>query len=195
MLMIHSLEHFYDSANKHYGFDQDWYHKPWQRQAGCGPTVAAEMLYYQKARPVFSRNHAIDLMEKVWSHITPGLGGVNRPAHFVRGLKRYLQFHELDYPVSVIEIAHHPKKRVSLNDVCTFIETSIVADQPVAFLNLHNGSIEKLESWHWVLIVGIDSFKKTVTILDNGSLFELNIQSWYENTKMRGALVTLAESH
>ena len=61
-------------------------------------------------------------------------------------------------------------------------------DCPVAFLNLDNGKIRRLDRWHWVTLIGLDG--DTASIVDNGEAFTMDLRLWYDTTKTRGGFVS-----
>ena len=70
------------------------------------------------------------------------------------------------------------------------------SDSPVAFLNLHNGGQEQLETWHWVTVVGLFQVSEgspvMLTIYDAGESFPIEFSLWYETTGRSSGFVTLA---
>lgn len=85
------------SGQVSWGANQEWYGDLWQRKAGCGPTAAASLLFYQKQKQrlmhrqplLSSRQNLLDQMNELWNYITPGHGGVNRVSMFTEGLEKY----------------------------------------------------------------------------------------------------------
>ena len=65
----------------------------------------------------------------------------------------------------------------------------------MAFLNLHNGSIEPLEAWHWVTIVGMRQTAPdagTLSIYDGDAAFDVDLAAWLASTRMGGGFVRVA---
>jgi hypothetical protein len=178
-----------------YGCDQEWYTTKWQRVSGCGPTVATNMVLYILKKQYSSRNEYVELMRDVRKYVTPTIGGVNRTSIFYRGLARC--FSNNNYPMEY-RYLNVPKKahRPSFDQIIEFINYALIHDSPVAFLNLHNGKVVNLESWHWTLI--IESFldkennHTIVTILDNGEKKTIDLKQWYDNTANDGGFVYFA---
>ena len=62
-----------------------------------------------------------------------------------------------------------------------------------AFLNLNNGKEEKIDSWHWVTVVGVlyndekNILKATIT--DEGVLKNIDLGLWLETTTEEGGFV------
>jgi hypothetical protein len=77
-------------------------------------------------------------------------------------------------------------------------------DAPVAFLNLHAGDVEELDTWHWVTIIGVDeelgdlgghgagtaSFK--ARFYDHGQCREADVGRWLATTKTGGGFVFIS---
>ena len=78
------------SGQTSWGANQEWYGDLWQRKAGCGPTAAASLIFYQmqkqrmkQRKALYSGRQALlDQMNELWNYITPGRGGVNRVSMF-----------------------------------------------------------------------------------------------------------------
>lgn len=190
-----------------WGCSQDWYPRNWQRRAGCGPTTATNLLiYHQRAGRIQLRDQlettgeALDVMQQLWHHVKPTLRGVHTPGIFQFGLKRLLQemARELDEaqiqlePVSLL-IPRQKRLRPSLAQVTAFIAEGLAQDSPVAFLNLHNGSLKKLDRWHWVTLTGLEPGPNRVEadVCDNTNRFAIDLQAWYETTLLGGGFVYL----
>ena len=190
-----------------WGCNQDWYPRNWQRRAGCGPTTATNLLiYHQRAGRIQLRDQlgttdeALDVMQQLWHHVKPTLRGVHTPGIFQFGLKRLLQemARELDdaqiqlEPVSLL-IPRQARLRPTLAQVTDFIAEGLAQDSPVAFLNLHNGSLKKLDRWHWVTLTSLDVRANTAEaeVCDNTNRFAIDLQAWYETTLLGGGFVYL----
>ena len=112
---------------------------------------------------------------------------------FTEGLQKYFDAHQLKGTIEHIEISKEKSQRPSLNEVMAFIETALLHQVPIAFLNLDNGEEKKLDEWHWVIISGLDSLddhpEVYVHIIDGNKLFAIDIALWLKSTKRGGALV------
>jgi hypothetical protein len=179
----------------YYGCDQDWYTTKWQQVSGCGPTVATNMVIYILKKQYATRAEYVELMRDVRKYVTPTIGGVNRTSIYYRGLARCFSNnqHNMEYRyLNVPKKAHRP----SFEQITEFINHAITHDHPVAFLNLHNGKVINLESWHWTLIIESfldkESNQNTVTILDNGEKKTIDLKQWFENTANDGGFVYFA---
>lgn len=186
-----------DDKKTYFGFDQEWYSKLWQRRAGCGPTTASTLLRYNRRRnKSSSKGSMVALMEDVWNYVTPGLMGVHTIAHFMRGLKEYIVVKHLPYSLTSLAVPKERTDRPSFAQVSEFLASRLEADQPIGFLNLHNGNVENLDPWHWVTIVGIEQAEADgplfVHVYDAGERILVNLTEWYETTQRPGGFVSLA---
>lgn len=180
-----------------YGCQQAFYGTKWKRLSGCGPTAASNLILYQQLKdhelPEIHIASARHLMNALWTFITPGIGGVNSTAKFEKGLKRYLHEHELDLEVHVLDVPKKQNDRPSLEAVKTFIFEALQQETAIAFLNLHKGETHNLDEWHWVTIVAAsyDAEKSSlsVSILDDGKKFEIDLGLWLKTTRDKGGFV------
>lgn len=177
-----------------FGLNQEWYKSKWQRMAGCGPTAASSLIYYNLSNEThLDQSYAIALMENLWEYVTPGMGGVYKCSMFTHGLQRYFDKNNISATIESIEITKNKKTRMSLVDTIQFIEDGLSKNSPIAFLNLDNGDEERLDAWHWVVICGIDIHENHaqvfINIMDDGKLFAIDLDLWLKTTKRGGALV------
>ena len=74
-----------------------------------------------------------------------------------------------------------------------FLRHAIENDHPVAFLNLHHGRERKIESWHWVTLVGVmfDETKDmlSATVADEGILKNINLGFWIDSSTEGGGFI------
>ncbi|NLW21353.1 MAG: hypothetical protein GXY84_08305 [Clostridiales bacterium] len=187
----------------HFGCDQDWYPGFWQRKAGCGPCTGSHILYYlarggrlSLPMEVRDRDSFIHLMEHSWNYLTPGVMGLNSPWMMQAGLDRMLSQLGTGYQSRVLEIPGDERHRPDSLTVEAFIREGLAADSPVAFLNLHNGGIPQLETWHWVTVVGISGSGETAAldIYDNGHRLAVNLPRWLRDTRRGGGFVYVVDS-
>lgn len=80
---------------------------------------------------------------------------------------------------------------LEIDKAFNFIEDALKEDLPVAFLNLHNGQLVNLESWHWVTIYELDREKGRVSILDQSSLKEIDLKLWLNTSNKGGGFVVV----
>ncbi len=183
-----------------YGGNQEWYAKRWQRMAGCGPSTAANIMYYlNKTRYNTNieqtKEEFLRLMNEIWRYVTPGMGGVSSTTMLMEGFRKYLTDQKLEHVLDSIDIGKKPEQRPDISEVISFLEKALEEDVPAAFLNLEHGSILELESWHWVTVVALeyDLEDRTafITILDNGMRKRIDLVRWLNSTKLGGGFVSL----
>ena len=194
--------------DQYHGGDQEWYQEEWHRRAGCGPTTAATLLYYLAQRdagmqalwptaPARTRADFQQLMDLIWRYVTPGLRGLNQSSMFVDGVKRYATERDVSLVAQALDIPETIGKRRHFARFRAFLLQGLAADCPVAFLNLSNGKVANLHSWHWVTIVAAPAAahpevtELPVVALDEGKTFAFDLRCWYETSLLGGALVWL----
>jgi hypothetical protein len=80
----------------------------------------------------------------------------------------------------------------SFDEFAAFIRQGLMLDCPVAFLNLSNGSLNNLDSWHWVAITKLQAGQDAdllATIADSGERKVINLSEWYRSSWLGGAAV------
>lgn len=182
-----------------YGGDQDWFRGFWQRKAGCGPTTGAHLMHYLSKTgrlrlPLEASNSQagfLGLMELSWGYLTPTLMGLNAPHLMQEGLDAFFARQGSGLLSRVLKVPSEVDVRPSAKEAADFITEGLRQDSPVAFLNLSNGEITHLESWHWVTVVGIqgDGDQATLQIYDNGNQLEVHLSTWLNTTKRGGGFV------
>jgi len=201
-----------DTGEIYTGGSQEWYADNWHRKAGCGPTVASNLVWYiyrtspgLKSLPEFisctrengGQNSFIKLMEEMIAFITPGLQGVNTSALFYEGFIRYGEKHGVKFTPHILEIPCKTSKRPEPDAVCEFIAAALRADSPVAFLNLSNGVLKNLENWHWVTIIALEAFESgtmSADVCDQGDILSIDLAEWLKTTILGGAMVYMTLS-
>lgn len=184
-----------DVNNKvYYGCNQEWYKKPWQRKAGCGPTVAANILLYKKNQLKTPKTEGLKMMEEMWKHITPTIMGVNTTDIFHKGLVSYAKSQNKILFYDALDVPQKKEFRPNFEKVLEFIKISLEKDVPVAFLNLCNGEEKCLDKWHWVTLISLEfdeSLKSAVIeILDEGIVKTIDLYLWYNTTTLGGGFVS-----
>ena len=179
------------------GGSQLWYRERWPRISGCGPTAASNIIwYYARSRPKLcalcdvggaDRTHFLRLMDEMFTFVTPGVQGVNSAAIFSDGMARYGAAHGAKLKTHTLEAG----RSADANTVRDFIARALENDAPAAFLNLSNGMLDNLESWHWVTIIAMDE-SMTASIADQGRVLEIDLGRWLETSRLGGALVYAA---
>ena len=201
---IQNPEHFFlrtDSQETVCGCNQDWYPTLWQRRAGCGPTTASNLLiHHQRAGQIALPQElhvtadGLRLMEEVWHYVTPTAMGVHTPGIFEQGLRNFFSQKTLSVSTHSLRIPSRRHLRPSFAETVGFIRTGLSQDSPVAFLNLANGTVRKLDPWHWVTITALDEHNEKaveIEICDNLNCFTMDLHEWYETTSRGGGFVYL----
>ena len=184
-----------NTGNRYYGCHQEWYGDAWQRRAGCGPTVATTLYFYQNR--LWQRSNTkqswLQLMNEVWDYVTPSSGGMPTTTMFFTAVLSYTRAKGLDVEHYHCELPEDRACRPTMPHVLEFIESGLQADAPVAFLNLCNGAVQNLARWHWVTIVALEyeteADQATVTILDEGQLKKIDLSLWLKTTTKGGGFV------
>lgn len=184
------------TGNKYSGCNQEWYRKPWQRMAGCGPTVASNIILYNRKNSGTIKCDALRLMEELWKHVTPTFRGVNSTNIFHRGLKSLAESKNAALLYDAVDIPEKKEMRSSLEAVVSFIGSSLEKDIPVAYLNLCNGDEKNLDKWHWVTLIAIeyedDMSSVFAEILDEGMKKTVDLLLWYNTTTLGGGFVAFS---
>ncbi|MDP4109548.1 MAG: hypothetical protein Q8878_05910 [Bacillota bacterium] len=178
-----------------YGLNQEWYKTSWKRGAGCGPTVAANIMCYLNGKDRekgLIKDDCLALMEEVWEYVTPTCHGVNSTKLLCKGITDYSIAKGLHAELLSVDSPKKESLRPDMKSIVCFLEDSLLKDLPVAFLNLCNGSEELLDAWHWVTIVSLtyeDDGSVYTEIIDDGKLIKINFGLWYKTTRLGGGLV------
>lgn len=179
------------------GGTQLWFEKKWQRMSGCGPTVASNMMWYiQKSKSngicnvgKSEKADFVALMTEMFRFIIPGFGGVNKSSIFTNGALEFAEKHGVKLEPHVLEIPKQKHLRPTHESISEFFFSANAADCPIAFLNLSNGAVKNLDSWHWVTITDTAHYSPIVEIADQGKVFEINFDIWAITSSHGGALV------
>ena len=187
-----------EGETKYYGGVQEWYKNFFKKMAGCGPTTASTMTMYESRKKNLSEHYSkdkfINLMEELWNYVTPRTRGLNRIEYYVQGYDRYIRDNNIQLLNNkTLKIPKQKEKRPNKKDIFEFLSEAIKNNHPVAFLNLNNGKEEKIDSWHWVTVVGVmyndekNILKATIT--DEGVLKNIDLGLWLETTTEEGGFV------
>lgn len=183
-----------ERTNKSYfGCDQQWYSLPWQKLAGCGPSVASNIVLYNKKNTLITKNDAIKQMNEMWIYVTPTMRGVNNTKIFIDGMNCYLNNQSTKVLYDVLDVPEDCIKRPQFKEITEFIMNSLNKDVPIAFLNLCNGKEKILDKWHWVTISSIEFDEEEnckIEILDEGKRKTIDLYLWYHTTTLGGGLVS-----
>ncbi|MDL2289357.1 hypothetical protein LJB83_01185 [Clostridia bacterium OttesenSCG-928-F22] len=191
-----------DNRRIYFGANQTWYKDRFQRLAGCGPTTCSNILWYLSNTQKGMKNLApydgkqqkgfLSLMEEVWQYVTPGQMGVNNTDIFSDGAVRYAQKQGFLLHTQVLPVPLRLSKRPSVEKMAQFVTQALQKDLPVAFLNLSNGQVKNLDSWHWVTLVAFDRANCIATMYDQGLKQGIDLKLWLETTIAGGGMVVLA---
>jgi len=173
------------------GGSQEWYEDRWHRMSGCGPVAASNLIWYMTRRGGGKELYT-ELMREMYSYMTPGVRGVNSSGIFIDGITRYGAMAGLDLSPKVLEIPGRSANRPDVEMVISFITSALLADAPVAFLNLSNGALEVLESWHWVTIIAMDTSTRHADACDYGSVLSVDIPEWLKTSRLGGSFACFA---
>lgn len=203
---IRSPELFHIQTGSAYstGANQLWFRTRWQRDSGCGPTTCSQILWYLSrtrrwAEPLCAHDASgqpgfLQLMEQVWQYVTPTVMGLNSTDLFARGVTRYGESRHVRLDCRCLNVSAIPALRPDAADVRRFLLDALEADTPVAFLNLSNGSLRNLGSWHWVTLTGLDPDSLAAQILDNGSTPTIDLAAWLSTTTLGGGFCRIVEA-
>ncbi|MFR5880208.1 MAG: hypothetical protein ACLUEQ_05050 [Cloacibacillus evryensis] len=189
-----------DSQKVACGSNQEWFPTEWQRFAGCGPSTAANILFYinRKEDNSCCGKGKVDLlrfMEDTWQSVTPGADGIPSTALFLEKLGWYAARHGKKFHYFVLDVPPRGTERPSLPMVFAFISQGLRDDVPVAFLNLDHGAEKRLESWHWVTITAMDYSEDAgtaqISICDEEIVKKIDLTLWLETTESGGGFVYL----
>lgn len=173
----------------HYGCNQEWYTTDIQRRAGCGPTVASNIILYMY-KDIKDTDSCLKLMEEIWEYVTPSNRGVNKTGMFYGPLSEYINLKGFNAKYHYLDIQEDKSERPSYIEVKEFVLGALKADDPVAFLNLDNGKEKNLDRWHWVTLVSIDD-NDDIEIIDESVIKRVNLKGWYDTTTLGGGFVYL----
>lgn len=186
-----------DGDNIYRGGDQEWFAERWQRQAGCGPTNCSNILWYlAQTRPACAplcpydaseKSGFVSLMHDVWGYVTPGGMGVNSTAIFATGAERYARDKGVFLTADTFDISPLHGAARSYSDIFSFLSSALGSDLPVAFLNLSNGALRDLDSWHWVTVVALR--ENEAMIYDQGGARWIDLARWLASSVMGGGFV------
>lgn len=189
-----------------YGCDQEWFTTGWQRMAGCGTSVAANIILYLNNKchagellsDTNDKDESILLMDEIWKYVRPSNHGINTTKMFYEPLMSYIQSKDFKFKYKFLNLPAAKMNRPELSEVLNFIKDALLQDVPVAFLNLNNGDEINLDEWHWVTIISLEETAEegqaAIHILDEGIIKKINFTLWYQTTTGDGGFVYFTES-
>lgn len=181
---------------KFHGCNQEWYKKHWQRMAGCGPTVASNILLYSKKNIGISKAESLSVMEEMWKHVTPTMKGVNSTNIFYNGLVSFADSKGSNLIYDAVDVPKKKEVRPSIDRIINFIKSSLEKDIPLAFLNLCNGEEKCLDKWHWVTLISLEYNEDlscvSIEILDESIKKIIDLLLWNNTTTLGGGFVSFS---
>lgn len=190
-----------NSEKNCYGCEQEWYDSDWQKLSGCGPTTACNLLFYLEfkrkssgqERITFSKEYGLMRMKELWEYVTPTEKGIPTTKMFYEDFLNYSKAKDLKVSYNSIDINKKTNIYPDFRDVIKFIETALLNDSPIAFLNLCNGKVNNLDAWHWVTIISLEydtnENEAYVNIIDEGLNKRIDLKLWYSTTTRGGGFV------
>ena len=175
------------------GGSQEWYEVRWHKISGCGPIAASNLIWYTSRMQGDKSQYEI-LMREMYSFMTPGMHGVNTSKIFTDAVSHYGAEKGMQMNLQVLEIPKKVNLRPDITTTLEFIASALHSNQPIAFLNLSNGTVKNLENWHWVTIITLDKTTGIVEVSDYGKKLDIDISEWLKTTKLGGSLVTLSQN-
>lgn len=194
-------------SEPYFGGDQAWYAEEWHRRAGCGPTCAANLTAYLAAtHPGLKALYAGETMdqaafaahmEALYTFVTPGNMGLNRPEMYTQGVEAFAASRGIQIQSHLFETAGYTcRERPAVRELATFVREGLSADCPVAFLNLSKGRVKNLQGWHWITLIAAETEDDQLIAWasDEGKEIRFDLKLWYLSTRMRGGLVYFTQS-
>jgi hypothetical protein len=188
------------------GGDQYWLPKEGFIPGGaCGATTASNILaYLLRTRPELyglasaagldapqgDKAGYIEFIKKVYKFLYPRLAGL-MINEFLEGIGLLAKEYGLPVFAECLRVPIGRSKRPSFAEAAGFIEESLKADIPAAFLILSNGCVANLDTWHWVTILSISKETGQIDITDNGKVLQADLGEWLGASIMGGAFVRL----
>lgn len=183
----------------YYGGFQQWYHRPWQRLSGCGPTVISGIMHYENQRtttvPVITKPAFVQWMEKTWRYVTPTIHGIPTTEMLAKKTKRFVKVLDLPLTVQALNIPAKKYPQPSFTAVIAELQETLAADQPIAFLTLDAAGTENIEDWHWTTLVEIIPNQDHIQfkLLDEGKIILADFSQWFSANKRGGGFVYLKQ--
>lgn len=198
----HLLDIQEGSATYH-GGNQNWFPEKWQQQAGCGPTSCANlMLYLDKTQhgceplcpaDANQKHIFVELMKEIWQYITPGYMGVNTTKILTAGAEKYAASKGIVVTTAAYDVPPAARNKRNYMHFSRFIANALQQNLPVAFLNLSNGTLDNLDSWHWVTLVALRGDEGL--IYDQGNARWINLRQWLASSALGGGLATITQNN
>lgn len=182
----------YEEEQCYAGGDQTWYEDEWQRCAGCGPTVLAVILCYEKWKrePVRLQDKAelFHVMKAIWEDTQPSRHGIPTTEALISRMQKVADHYAFQTQSEHLDVGKEPSKRPSEDDVYAFVCNGLRQDLPVAFLSLCKGTCKVIDDWHWVIVHSISETGR-VRFCDEGKWQEDDLYAWLHTTTLGGGFV------
>lgn len=195
------LLHIKENDKQYYGANQSWYGTQWQQKSGCGPTVASHLIWYlSRTQPDLetlcpyegsTKEGFVELMEEVWRYVTPKAQGLSRTSLFAEGALCYAMEKGARLGCKTLDVSKNPYLRPKMNQVASFLADALSNNLLVAFLNLSNGALRNLESWHWVTLTSFDPQSGTACMYDQGVKEIIDLKKWRTTTLLGGGFAVI----
>ena len=159
------------------------------------------LLYLARSRASFERLYPqtvqdqaffTTFMDQIWTYVTPGHMGVNEASMLVNGIVKYAATCSISLDATTFPIPGQKNRRKPLQAFQAFVIEGLQHDSPVAFLNLSNGGLTNLDSWHWIAITALylhDGEQLLAEVSDSGERKLIDLAFWYGSTRLGGAAV------
>jgi hypothetical protein len=184
-----------------FGGFQEWYKSEWHRNAGCGPTCAANVLaYLALTRPELRSLYAYETMslsnfaqhmEEIYRFVTPGNMGLNKAEMFTEGVVQYAKSRGISLTPYLFDVpGNMARNRAPVSELAAFVKAGLESDCPIGFLNLTKGKVKNIQGWHWITVfkADIDDNNLITCASDEGKEICFDLRLWYLSTRMRGGL-------
>ncbi|MDR3305066.1 MAG: hypothetical protein LBS85_03405 [Clostridiales Family XIII bacterium] len=202
---LHGFDILDDSGRVFRGGDQHWYTSGgFIKEAACGATTCSNIMsYLLRTRTEIAAGYAetgrlgekgafVRFMEMVYPFVHPRAGGLMAD-YFVSGTQELARSLGISARITRHQVPVRRSGRPGAREAGAFLCESLKQDIPAAFLILSNGSVPKLDTWHWVTITAVEPDTLRAQILDNGQLFWADLARWLETSLIGGSFVCLSD--
>lgn len=132
-----------------YGGNQEWFCDDWAVKAGCASVLASNLYAYYMHQTEYSKDTFLEIMENMFSFMTPGYMGYPFLYKFARTFVKIMEKEHI-YLKPIYQ-----KKSKNYKHALSFVLKSIDEGHPVGMLILHHRAKELEEdNWHWVCLSG-----------------------------------------
>lgn len=132
-------------------------------------------------------------MEEIWGYVTPTKEGIPNTKMFYEDVLFYAFVKGMNVNYYFCNIPEDKVNRPKLSKILKLLQDALIKDAPIAFLNLCNGQVKNLDSWHWVTIISLeyteDGRSAFINILDEGQIKTIDFALWYNTTTLGGGFV------